>query len=138
MSENPLLHQLTIDDIRRQLEVWRRTAKKRTPIPSDLWEAAAGLCDHLSVNHVARALHLNHTKLKTCVEQRQENAAPPAFIELPTCLRADTHTQIAPLPAAECVVKMENCHGERLLMQFKGNVNLDLLELGKSFWRRVP
>ena len=33
---------------------------------------------------------------------------------------------------------MENRYGERLLMQFKGTVSLDLLELGKSFWRRAP
>lgn len=129
MSENSLLHQPTIEDVRKQLEAWRQTKRKRTPIPSDLWEAAASLCDHLSVNQVARTFHLNHTKLKTCVEQRKENVnTPPTFMELP----------IISSLTAECVVKMENRYGERLLMQFKGNVSLDLLELGKSFWRQAP
>ncbi len=129
MREDSLLHQPAIDGVRRQFEVWRQTRKKRTPIPSALWEAAVGLCDHLSVDQVARTLHLSHAELKARVGQRSQNVnTPPTFMELPI---------IAP-SAAECAVEMENRYGERLLMQFKGKVSLDLLELGRSFWRRAP
>ncbi len=129
MPKNSLLPQPAIDGVRQQFEAWRQTRKGKTPIPPALWEAAAGLCDSLSVNHAARALNLNHTELKSWVEKRRENVnTPPAFMELPS---------ISP-PVAECAIEMENRHGERLLMQFKGNVSLDLLELGKSFWRRLP
>lgn len=130
MPKNSLLHRPTVDGVRRQFEAWRQTRKKKTPIPSTLWEAAASLSDNHSVNHIARTLRLDHAKLKARVEQRnQTGSTPPAFVELPIVSLAE--------PAA-CVVEMENRYGERLLMQFKGNVSLDLLELGKSFWRRAP
>jgi hypothetical protein len=129
MPENSLLHRPAIDGVRQQFEAWRQIRKKRTPIPSALWEAAVCLCENHSVNQVARALHLSHAELKARVGQRNQNVnTPPAFMELP----------LIPLPAPECAVEMENRHGERLLMQFKGNVSLDLLELGRSFWRRAP
>lgn len=130
MPRNSLLHQPTIDDVRQQFKAWRQTRKKGTPIPSALWEGAASLGDNYSLNHIARTLRLDYTKLKVRVLRRNERGATaPAFMELP----------IVNLPEpAECVVEMENRYGERLLMQFKGNVSLDLLELGKSFWMRVP
>jgi hypothetical protein len=39
-------------------------------------------------------------------------------------------------PAAECIIEMEDAHGSKMRMSFKGRADLDLLELGKAFWTK--
>ena len=39
-------------------------------------------------------------------------------------------------PASECIIEMENAYGSKMRMSFKGRADLDLLELGKSFWSK--
>jgi hypothetical protein len=34
------------------------------------------------------------------------------------------------------MIEMENAHGSRMRMSFKGQADLDLLELSKAFWAR--
>lgn len=51
-----------------QFERWRRTRRKRTPIPQRLWDAAVKLAELYGISVVANALRLNHTDLKKRVE----------------------------------------------------------------------
>ena len=61
---------------------WRRCREKRSPIPEDLWQAAAMLSPHYSTYRIARELRLDYAKLKLRIA---ETAAPdngPEFFEL--------------------------------------------------------
>jgi hypothetical protein len=56
---------------------WRETRIKQSPIPEALWDAAAGLAEHYSINQIASVLGLNHTALKNRIFQA--NSRPSAF-----------------------------------------------------------
>jgi len=128
-NESPALEQ-----VQQQFKYWRSTRGKRCPIPGELWRAAESLYPEYSLYHICKALGLNYTDLKGRVQQKQTVFTPSTissaqFIELGLGDR---------LPAAECLVEMQNSKGAKMRMHFKGNAGLDLLELSKIFWSRQP
>jgi hypothetical protein len=122
-----------LESIQYQFEKWRESRKSaRERIPENLWTAAISLCGQYSINQVSRALHLSYTSLKEKIPglkpvSKKRKISSPFFVEL------DCHGSF---PAAECVIEMENAYGSKMRMSFKGRADLDLLELGKSFWAR--
>ena len=122
-----------LESVQYQFEKWRETRKgSRDPIPENLWLAAAKLCNQYSINQVSRALHLSYTALKKRIRgekavYRKKKSSSTCFIELDW-----PHH----FPAAECIIEMEDAHGSRMRMSFKGRADLDLLELGKAFWSK--
>jgi hypothetical protein len=122
-----------LESVRYQFEKWRETRKsRRERIPEELWVAAVKLCNQYSINQISRALHLNHTNLKDKVSgkksvNRKKKSSSPFLIEL---------DWQGSYPASECIVEMENAYGSKMRMSLKGQANLDLLELGKSFWTK--
>lgn len=55
----------TIEDVRKQFQVWRATRRnRREPIPDHLWNAAIQLCSIHCVSSVCKALKLCYTDLK--------------------------------------------------------------------------
>jgi len=118
-----------LEDIRQQFNTWRKNkTSKRTP--KKLWQAAVDLhkVEGLSIHRVSKALHLNFNDFKKQIANNNvpaiQDAQVPAFIEL------GSH----PVFPSECLIEMENTAGSKMRMSFKGNTDLDLLELGKSFW----
>ena len=39
-----------------------------------------------------------------------------------------------PLTRKECIIEMEDGSGAKMKMAFRGQMNLDLIELSKTFW----
>ena len=122
-----------LESVQYQFEKWRETRKSpREPIPGYLWTAAVRLLNQYSINQIARALHLNYNALKkrmpgqTSVAKKKTSSAP-LFVEL------DWQRNF---PASECLIEMEDASGSIMRMSFKGQADLDLLELGKAFWRK--
>jgi hypothetical protein len=123
----------SLEDVRNQFENWRLHRKKRVPIPTSLWQAAVSLFPQHSVYEISKALRLNYTDLKHRVEaQRSVFQSPaisePAFFELGGLS--------APMSTAQCIVEMQHPDGAKMKMYFKGDVGLDLLQLGKTFWSK--
>lgn len=122
-----------LESVRYQFEKWRETRKSpREPIPENLWEAAAALQDRYPISHIAKALRLNHTDLKSRIYEEKSSCqmkktASSFFVELDW-----PHH----FPASECIIEMENAFGSKMRMSFKGRADLDLLELGKAFWTK--
>lgn len=122
-----------LESVRYQFEQWRETRKKRRePIPENLWAAATGLCNHYSINQISRALHLNYNDLKKRIPGekavfRRKKLSSAAFVEL------DCHRDFS---VSECTIEMEDASGSKMRMSFKGQADLDLLELGKAFWSK--
>jgi hypothetical protein len=122
-----------LESVQYQFEKWRESRKSaREPIPESLWTVATNLCNQYSINQVSRALHLSYTSLKGKIPglkrvSKKKKMTSPFFVEL------DGHGSFS---AAECVIEMENAYGSKMRMSFKGRADLDLLELGKSFWAR--
>ena len=130
----PANRSYNLEEVRDQFEHWRRSREKRSVIPDALWQAAILLFPKYSFCQISKALRLNYTDLKHRVEARrstfEQSAVPePAFVELGLS---------GPIHPAECIVEMEDQKGAKMRMHFKGEAGLDLLELGKAFWRKRP
>jgi len=121
-----------LEEVRERFAQWRDSREKRGRIPDGLWQAALTLYPAYSVNQIAQALHLNHTKLKQHIhEQRAVSslpAAPAAFIDL--------GVSDALLTPCECIVEMQHQNGARMRVQVKGQNELDLMKLIGQFWSR--
>ena len=122
-----------LESVRYQFEKWRETRKSpREAIPGNLWAAAASLRNQYPMSQISKTLRLNHTDLKNRIpgqksNRRKKKPSSPFFVEL-DCLHS--------FAASECIVEMEDAFGSKMRMSFKGQDNLDLLELGKAFWRK--
>jgi hypothetical protein len=130
----PANKNLTLEEVRDQFKHWRKSREKRSAIPDALWQAAILLFPKYSFCQISKALRLNYTDLKHRVEAHrstfEQSAVPePAFVELGLS---------GPIHPAECIVEMEDQKGAKMRMHFKGEAGLDLLELGKAFWRKRP
>lgn len=122
-----------LESVRYQFEKWRESRKnRREPIPEELWAAATRLGHQYSVNRISRTLHLNYIDLKKRISgtksiARKKKSLSPQFVEL---------DWPGHYPHSECVIEMENGSGAKMRMSFKGQADLDLLELGKAFWNK--
>ncbi len=134
MTQKNLSHpKLTLNEVKGQFELWRKTRKSPRPMPRELWDAATKLSETYSINQISKALRLNHTSVKNRVHKMKtketsiQKVQDSSFVEL--------NFEQSP-SVSECIVEMENSSGAKMRMCFKGNTNLDLLELGKEFWRK--
>ena len=123
---------LTLDEVTERVEAWRKDPKSPRLMPEELWTAAVSLTKEYTIHRVSKTLRVNYTALKKRVHPGDKGlpakkVQPHAFIEL----------GIGQSPAiSECVIEMEDSSGARMKMHFRGKTDLDLLELGKAFWRK--
>ena len=121
-----------MERIYRRFERWRKSHRGRLPIPAPLWAAAAEVAREHGTYRIAKALRLEHNKLKRMVKSakpavRRTPAPPPAgFLEL-----------VAPLSSGpgltECVIELEGPRG-KMRIQWKGATAPDLAGLSRSLW----
>ena len=75
MSERPTVSVSTeIEEAQEQFENWRRGRKRGERIPADLWATAVALAKQHGVWPTAKALHLDHSRLKRRVRNGEEPA----------------------------------------------------------------
>jgi len=124
MSERPIVSVSTeLEEARQQFENWRRDRKRGERIPADLWATAVALAKEHGVWPTAKALHLDHSRLKRCVWSGEEDATSSAFVEL--------IPQTATLYS--CIVEMEDKRGARMRVELKGTA-VDVTALSRTFW----
>jgi len=131
MEVTPLITS-DLETIKTQFENWRATRKgPRARIPANLWEAAIRLTETHSVCKVAKCLRLSYADLKKRITPKKKRLTTkktsPSFIEF-ECK--------PPLMQSECIIEMEDRTGAKMKMCFRGDTNMDLLELGKAFWTK--
>ena len=82
MSDRPTISVSTeIEEAREQFESWRRDRKRGERIPANLWATAVEVAKQHGVWPTAKALHLDHSRLKRRVGN-EEDAKSSAFVEL--------------------------------------------------------
>jgi hypothetical protein len=122
---------LDMEQVRRPLEVWRRTRKHRQSIPEALWTAMARVAKTYGVSPVSHALGVEYYGLKRRVKEGPSThvSVPnqPAFVELRT---------LPPCGEAGCTVELENRSGARMTLRLNPSSGVDALALVKAFWRR--
>ncbi len=125
----PPVSKITLETVKQQFATWRKSRKHRSRIPDELWEATVGLSGQYSIHHISKALRINHTTLRDRIAARNMSENPETqacFFELTPPLPSS--------PISECLVEMENRHGEKMRMHFAGEIGLDLLALSHNFW----
>src|SRR5437867_13409984 len=125
MSERPnVAVPAAIQEAQLEFENWRRGRKRGERIPGNLWAAAVELAKEHGVWPTARALHLDHSRLKRHVRNgEEEEVKSGAFVEV--------IPQGAMLCA--CIVEMEDARGARMRIELKGTA-ADVTALSRTFW----
>src|SRR5210317_2654107 len=123
----------TINQVKEQFKIWRKTRKRPRPIPEKLWVAAVSLTANHSISKISKELVVDYSALKKRVLIKKKDSAakmsPPGFIEL---------NLEPPAAASECIVEMQDILGSKMRIHFRGKTDFDLLELAKAFWRKKP
>lgn len=124
-----------VREVERQVTHWRRTRRKRSPMPPALWDAAVSLARTHGVYAIAQALRLSYETLKRRLEQAAEGGslgrqAETGFVEVPAA-------QLAPSVevASAGVVEITGSGGVKLVIRLRDAGHLDVLGLASAFWR---
>lgn len=124
---------IALDKVKQKFKIWRKTRTRGTRIPDKLWQSAIDIYhfEDLTLHKVAKELHLNQADFKKHIQKDLpivKKPSPPTFIEM----HYETQSEFV----SECIVEMEDPGGSKMKMCFRGKTQFDLLELGKSFWRK--
>ncbi len=123
----------TINQVKEQFKIWRRTRKSPRPIPEKLWAAAVSLTANHSISKISKELVVDYSALKKRVFIKKKDSTasmnPTGFIEV---------NLEPPAAVSECIVEMQDILGAKMRMHFRGKTDFDLLELAKAFWRKKP
>ena len=127
MEENTPSIQLTLEELKNQLEDYRKNKSyHREPIPKELWQAAADLAKKHSIATVSKELRLRYASLKEHmygppISKNKFKEKFPSFVEL-------KYSQ--PL-LSDITVDIENKRGCRMRICLKES--FDITKLIKSF-----
>jgi hypothetical protein len=125
-----------IDPVREQIQHWRRTRTKRSPMPEPLWRLAVGLSRKHGVYATAQALRLSYGSLRTRAEAagagsrkgNERGRSRTTFVELGA----------TPMPVGVAssgpVLEVTGPQGQRLTVRLRGG-ELDVAELIRECWR---
>ena len=107
---------LSLEEVGKHFEQWRRTKEKGERIPERLWNEAVGLLEVYSLFEVTRTLRLDWVKLKRrwrspdAVMGRERAGGAMAFVEIDTSVVDQT-----PMPSpGGVVIELERADGLRL------------------------
>ena len=123
-----------VRQVRARIEHWRKTRKKHTAMPAQLWETAASLARTHGVYWTSRALRLNYDSLRRRVSApgngRGGEAVHPGFVDIgPAQLMGFAQ------PAGP-VVEFSDAEGAKLMIRLTDSKELDIDVLAEAFWSR--
>ena len=105
------------------LKTGRGERKRGERIPANLWTTAVELAKQHGIWPTARALHLDHSRLKRRVRNGEADEKSGAFVE------------VIPegVMLGACSVEMEDGRGARMRVEIKGAA-VDVTALSRTFW----
>ena len=119
-----------VREVRDQIERWRRTRTKRSPMPAGLWAKAVALARTSGLCPIARALRVDYASLARRLEadggERSARIESGGFVEL----------RGADLLGGGTVVEVAEADGARLTIRLAAGHALDAPALVGAFRRR--
>ena len=122
----------TLGEVEERFRQWRRTRETpRSRIPQQLWQAAGAVAEQRSVSEVARALGVEHNKLKgycgngSQAQGRGGNGRGFVEVQMAAAPRGGT---------VECVVEVKDKTGRKLKMSVRGITGRDAVEVAGALW----
>jgi len=122
---------LTLSDVQRKFEHWRKTRQHRSSIPKELWDAAIGLVGDYTTLEVSKALNLTHKNLKKQILENSPHTPPVSsadFVELGVMQATGT-----PQP---CIIEVSDKNDATMKMTITGKPCFDIVKLAQAFWAR--
>jgi len=113
-----------------RIETWRRTRKKRSPMPKELWRAAAVLARSHGVYRISEALRVRYETLRSWTAKSgpmkaKKQAAAAGFVEV----------ALPEPPAVDgAVVELADDDGAKLTIRLPAGTTVDVAGLA-SAWR---
>ena len=122
----------SLETVRCRIENWRTAKQGRRAMPEELWQAAAELTEHYSINRIAKELRLNYTALRDRISREQGHNLPTTvpsagFVEL----RAGV-----PGIAEACEAELETAAGAKLKIRYTQSMGIDIEQLWQETLRR--
>ena len=118
-----------VQEVGGRIEHWRRTRKKRTAMPEDLWEEAAALARVHGVYRISQALTVSYDRLRKRTDRaergRLEAPSSGGFVEV------DAEQFSASAGLKQTMFELSRADGTRLVVQMSGPDSLDVLGLAK-------
>jgi len=123
-----------VRELREEIEHWRRTRAKRSPMPAELWHAAVALARDGGTYPIARAVRVDYESLARRVaevgaSERAGAAAPAEFVELTGAQLLGASSASGP------VVEMADAEGVHVTIRLAGGAQLDVAEVVHGFRR---
>lgn len=134
-KQRPAALPADVRQVLARIERWRKTRKRRTAMPEQLWEGAVALARVHGVYWTARALRMSYESLKRRVETAPGGAEGdrgdhPGFIEVGPAQLMGFGQPSGP------VVELSDTDGARLVIRLTESGELDARDLAEAFWGR--
>lgn len=121
---------------REHVDSWRREhGGPGVRIPEGLWNEAVGVARVDGLSRTARALRLDHGRLKArascseaCLGEISDRPGDATFVEM----------GIGALGSSRTVVEFVGGDGERMRIDVTGPSAVDVVGLSQAFWGRQP
>jgi hypothetical protein len=130
-----------IQALRRRVELWRRTRRTKSPMPSELWGAAVAATRVHGVSQVARGAGIGYQGLSQRLGS--EGSSPQPEIRTPSSrfVELEPMTSMGGLiavPPEGAVVELRDGHGLQMTVRLGrgGREVLDVSALVSSLWHR--
>jgi len=120
-----------LQEVRCQIDSWRKTRISLQHVPKPIWEAAVEVARIGGINPVASVLGLNYYRyrLKRKVEASQRvvtESKAVSFVEL----------QVTPAASSlECTVELTDRRGASMRLRLVGAGTAELVALVQAFWQ---
>lgn len=121
-----------VKELRTRIERWRRTRRKRSPMPEKLWSEATLLARAHGTYRISSALRLNYENLKKRVDVAPEDGRDDSagFVEV------EGAQLVGAFESAGTVVELSGADGAKLVIRLSGREELDVVGLADAFWKR--
>ena len=119
-----------VEQLRWRIEQWRRSRKRYSHVPKELWSEAVGLAQVHGVQLISQTLRLNHESLRNRVHAAgvpAEKGTAAGFVELRPAW-FDT--------GPRCVVELREPDGTTMTITVTDPREIDVARLLDGFWSR--
>lgn len=121
-----------LKEVQRRVEAWREGGGGRgTPMPEELWQAAAEVARVEGLYSTSRALRIEYKRLKqrvasTAMSSTQASSVSSSFVELGV-------SQICGACMCKTVIEICGGEGDRMRVEVTGTQAVDLIGLTQTF-----
>lgn len=129
----------SMDEVRKQIEHWRKTRPHRCRMPEHLWQSAIGLAQAQGIYAVSQGLRISYDRLKAHVDAAGQGRKVKGiqkrqevdFVELIPAMAVSSR-------AGTTVMELVTVGGTRLIVRVAGAAGADVVALIRELYDGAP